>query len=118
MDGRFVFVSVAEIETDLAKEAIGTFREVEGLSLLVSVDAARDGGFTDSPEMAMITLSVYSDLEGVGLTAAVSGVLAEAGIAANVIAAYHHDHVFVPAERAQEALALLKALQKRAALAT
>ena len=45
-------------------------------------------------------LQVHSALDGVGLTAAVAGALAAAGIACNVIAAFHHDHLFVPAARA------------------
>ncbi|MFT3878132.1 MAG: ACT domain-containing protein [Gemmatales bacterium] len=60
-----------------------------------------------------ITLEVYSDLSGVGLTAAVSGVLAKAGISCNVVAGYHHDHLFVPAGRGQEAVKLLLELQSR-----
>jgi hypothetical protein len=64
---------------------------------------------TDLP-MACITLTVQSALDGVGLTAAVSGALAEAGIPCNMVAAFHHDHVFVPEDRAGEALAILTAL--------
>ena len=57
--------------------------------------------------MRCIRLGAHSSLAAVGLTAAVSGRLAERGISANVIAAYHHDYVFVPADRAEEALAAL-----------
>ena len=53
---------------------------------------------------------MHSSLEAVGLTAAVAAALAEAGISANVVAAFHHDHVFVPAERAEEALDCLRRL--------
>ena len=35
---------------------------------------------------------------------------AEAGIACNVIAGFHHDHLFVPAHRGNEALAILRAI--------
>ena len=41
--------------------------------------------------------------------------MAEHGISANVAAAYHHDHVFVPESRAEEALAALRALAEEAA---
>lgn len=59
--------------------------------------------------MAWITLEVHSALDAVGLTAAVSHVLAKENISCNVIAAYHHDHIFVGKEDAQKALkALLK----------
>jgi uncharacterized protein len=44
------------------------------------------------------------------LTAAVAAALADAGISANVVAAFHHDHVFVPARRADEALDCLRRL--------
>jgi hypothetical protein len=54
---------------------------------------------------------VDSSLEAVGLTAAVAGALAAAGISANVVAAFHHDHVFVPADRGVEAMACLDRLR-------
>ena len=60
--------------------------------------------------MRQITLGVFSALDGVGLTAAVSGALASLGIPCNVVAAYHHDHVFVPEARIDEALTALKRL--------
>jgi hypothetical protein len=61
-----------------------------------------------------ITLSVHSSLEAVGLIVAVSRALADAGIPANVIAGYHHDHVLVPTDRAAEALRALGALSRSA----
>jgi len=60
--------------------------------------------------MRRITLRVNSALDGVGLTAAVSAALARKGIPANVVAAYHHDHVFVPAAQAEAALEVLRSL--------
>ncbi len=48
---------------------------------------------------SLISLSVYSSLSAVGLTAAVSSALAEGGVAANVIAALWHDHILVPQEQ-------------------
>ena len=56
----------------------------------------------------------YSSLAGVGLTAAVSGALAEAGIPCNMIAALRHDHLFVPEEMGDRAMQVLKALQQSA----
>lgn len=63
---------------------------------------------------ARISLTVHSDLAAVGLTAALSGALADAGISANVVAAYHHDHIFVPWPRRHEALAALDTLGEQA----
>ncbi|MEO1490422.1 MAG: ACT domain-containing protein, partial [Pseudomonadota bacterium] len=56
------------------------------------------------------SLEVHSDLEAVGLTAAVSVALADAGIACNVIAGLHHDHLFVPWERRETAIEQLQRL--------
>lgn len=79
--------------------AFALVREEEGLTL-VQPDP--------SGEWARISLGVYSSLEAVGLTAILSSRLAEAGISANVVAAFYHDHFFVPWDRREEALDLLK----------
>jgi hypothetical protein len=55
----------------------------------------------------MITLNVHSSLEAIGLTAAVAGRLALHGISANVVAAYYHDHIFVPTADAERAVVVL-----------
>ena len=81
---------------------IGLFQETEGLTLIV------EGG--GGPFFSMITLGIHSSLEAVGLTAAVSNALADAGISANMVAAYFHDHVFVAEADADAALAALEAL--------
>ena len=62
--------------------------------------------------MRLITLEVYSSLEAVGMTAAISRVLTEAGISANVVAAYHHDYLFVPQDKAERALQLLNTITR------
>ncbi|NOD63562.1 MULTISPECIES: ACT domain-containing protein [unclassified Ruegeria] len=85
--------------------------EAEGLSLIIPVGAAPE----DAVPMRCITLQVHSSLEGVGLTAAVSTALAENNIPANMVAGYHHDHVYVPSTLAEKALAVLKDLQQEAA---
>ncbi len=95
----------------LIDEALAIFREEEGLSLILPKDRAAAAGFATDAVMRCIRLNVYSALDGVGLTAAVAGALARAGIACNMVAAFHHDHAFVPGDRADEALALLVALQ-------
>lgn len=105
--GRVVFRTLdAE---DIQGDARGWFREAEGLSAIVPA------GPDDAPGTALrqITLDVHSALDGVGLTAAVAGALAERGIPCNMVAAHHHDHIFVPEARADEALAVLKELAAR-----
>lgn len=84
-------------------DAIMTFREDEGVTSIVP------GG-----DMAWITLRVHSSLAAVGLTAAVSTALARDGIACNVVAAFHHDHLFVPTDRAADAMRILDELHATA----
>jgi hypothetical protein len=59
---------------------------------------------------AWITLGVTSALEAVGLTAAVATALTQDNISCNVIAGFHHDHLFVPIGNAQAAMTALAAL--------
>lgn len=111
--GAYVFCAAGALDWR-ALEPLAMFREVEGVSLILEADAARSAGFSVEAPMALITLNVYSALDGVGLTAAVASALAESGIACNMVAALNHDHVFVPADRADEALTILQALQAAA----
>jgi uncharacterized protein len=76
-------------------------RETEGLT---AITMSSTGGW------ARISLGVHSSLEAVGLTAVLSRTLADAGISANIVAALHHDHIFVPWDRREEALTALVAL--------
>lgn len=90
---------------DLIGTMFAFIREDEGATLVIRAKADHP-----APHFACITLEVHSDLEGVGLTAAVAAALAEAGIACNVIAAFHHDHLFVPWDKRDQALEILKQL--------
>ncbi len=90
--------------------ALATFAEAEGTSLILSESDAQVFGFSTDMPMARITLTVHSALDGVGLTAAVAAALAEAGISCNMVAAFHHDHAFLPLADAPRALAILDAL--------
>ena len=114
--GAFVFASLAstEVTSDLLARALATFHEDEGLSVILDRDVAEAAGLDDAQPMACITLNVYSALDGVGLTAAVATALAEEGIPCNMVAAYHHDHAFVPAADSDRAMQVLLALQNGA----
>lgn len=92
-----------------ALSPLASFREREGLTLVLDVSTADAAGLAYEAIFRCISLGLHSSLDAVGLTAAVSGRLAEQGISANVIAAFHHDHIFVPANRAEDALAVLSA---------
>ncbi len=110
----YVFCTQAGARTDALGDlpALATFREEEGLSLVLRRSLADSRGLRYGPVMRCVSLAVHSALDAVGLTAAVAGALARQGISANVVAAYHHDHVFVPAVRAQEALEILRGLSR------
>jgi uncharacterized protein len=94
-------------------EAVASVREAEGLTLVVPETQALARGWPVAFRSAWITLAVHSDLGAVGLTAAFARALADAGISCNVIAGVHHDHLFVPVERAADAMTCLRALQGR-----
>jgi hypothetical protein len=86
-------------------------REAEGITAVATVEAAAALGATIEFEAAWLTLDVHSALEAVGLTAAVSRVLGDQGIPCNVIAAHHHDHLLVPVERSDDAVAAIESLR-------
>ena len=91
-------------------EPLSVFQEEEGVSVICRRQQAEDSGWSYEGVFKCITLTVHSSLEAVGLTAAVSTALTEANISANVVAAFHHDHIFVPSHRAEEALAVIESL--------
>ncbi len=108
----YVFCSISSshgLYVDLLSRAIAMFEEEEGTTLIVASDSlpAEPGAIAVSGEFSRLTLKVHSSLNAVGLTAAVAGALTEHGISANVVAAYFHDHIFVPKERAAQAYEVL-----------
>jgi hypothetical protein len=111
-EGTYVFCTTDALPAGV--EPLGLFREEEGLTLILPRAAADAAGLRYTGVFRRITLSVHSSLEAVGFLAAVTGVLAEHGIGVNPIAGYYHDHLFVPAACAEEAMAVLRALAARA----
>ena len=109
--GTFVYATVEGVESVPDGVVIySTVVEPEGVSIVVSSDDARQIGIIDPVELGWITLTVNSSLEGVGLTAAVSGALANGGIACNVVAGHHHDHLLVPIDQLDRSVELLSEL--------
>lgn len=85
-----------------------TVRESEGLTAVVERREAQRLGLSYTYEARLITLSVLSSLEAVGFIAVISGKLAKSRIPCNTVAGYHHDHILVPLDRAEEAMTLLR----------
>ena len=103
-DGTWAFTCVPP-DTDLAGlDVVATMREHEGLTLVVPAAQALARGFPIALRCAWITMTASTALDEIGITAAIAAALADAGIPCNVIAGAHHDHVFVPYERASDAL--------------
>lgn len=105
--GRFVYATVREVPAGCSPVVV--VHEDEGVTVVVAQDEADRLGLGYDYVAAMVTLRVHSALDAVGLTAAVATALADAGISANMVAGYHHDHVFVPVDRGEEVVRLLEA---------
>ncbi|MEZ4608604.1 MAG: ACT domain-containing protein [Deinococcales bacterium] len=107
--GDYVFCSLplANYGDYATTKPIASFQEAEGLSLVMLEEMAKDHQLDYQGLYRCISLRVHSSLEAVGLTAKIATKLREKGISANVIAAYFHDHIFVPSARAKEALSAL-----------
>jgi len=108
--GKYVFCTVPPSQTIVMDEVVMQFREAEGTTLILRKETADSFGLSYSFIAAWITLTVHSSLEAVGLTAAFSSALAAEGISCNVVAAYHHDHLFVNCKDAGRAMAVLSKL--------
>jgi len=110
-DGEFLFCTLpAGITMPAELRPVATISEPEGLTLVLPTSRAETAGLAGTFRCAWITLRVGSALEAVGLTAAVATALTRDGIACNVIAGFHHDHLFVPVEAATSAMSALAAL--------
>jgi hypothetical protein len=110
--GRFAFVTGDY--PALRPLAHAVVSEAEGTTYVATVDDAMAVGAAFEFEAAWLTLTVWSSLEAVGLTATVSRALADAAIACNPIAGYHHDHLLVPFDRAEDAMRILRSLSANA----
>jgi len=109
-DGDYVFCTVTDSRRIEGIEVIGSFREREGLTVILERSQAQQLGLDCDYVMAWITLTVHSSLAAVGLTAAFASALGQAGISCNVVAGFYHDHLFVGKDDAQEAMTILRAL--------
>ncbi|MEL7030700.1 MAG: ACT domain-containing protein [Pseudomonadota bacterium] len=90
-----------------ARDIAMLFQEAEGLTVITTAS-------DETPEenrWAWLELSVYSDLQAVGFLSEVARALSNAGVPCNAVAAFHHDHIFVPLVQADTAKRALEALR-------
>ena len=111
----YVFCSLEDADYGALSHTspLASFAEPEGLTLVLTRESADQEGLAYEGAFRCISLQVHSSLEAVGLTAAVTGELAAHDISVNVIAGYHHDHIFVPSHQAEPALRLLETMSSR-----
>jgi len=109
-EGTYVFCTLDDREQIEEPDGICSFREKEGLTVIIEKALADERKFPYSFVASWITLTVHSSLEAVGLTAAVSTALAAENISCNVVAAYYHDHIFVPVKDTAKAMEVLNTI--------
>ena len=111
--GVFVFCTFPEEQNMPAGlRPLLTFREPEGTTWIIEREDADRAGLFYQFVSRMITLYIHSSLEAVGFMAVIATCLAEAGISVNPVSAFYHDHIFVPYERADDAMRLLQTLSR------
>ena len=110
--GEFAFVARPAADPALATLALAMVTEDEGITYVLPCEVADARGLPYDFRAAWLTLGVHSALDAVGLTAAFANALAQRGIACNVLAGFHHDHLLVPADRRDDALAVLAGLAR------
>jgi hypothetical protein len=110
--GEFVFCIVKDLSLVDIKDTVLIFKEDEAITVIVKKEIADRLKLDYSFIASWITLTVYSSLEAVGLTAAFSKALSDEGISCNVVAAYYHDHIFVDRKDAEKAMAILNKLSE------
>jgi uncharacterized protein len=108
--GEYVFCRAHSKEHAAALDPLCYFLEKEGVTVILPKEKADLMDIPYESICVWITLTVHSSLEAVGLTAAVSKSLTDANISCNVVAAFYHDHIFVPAKDADRAMDALQKL--------
>jgi hypothetical protein len=110
-DKQFAFATARSLQdVPAAVSIVGSFTEEEGVTIIASFGEVVGTALKHSGPWAKISLEIHSSLTAVGLTATIATALAGAGISANLVAGYFHDHVFVPWQQREAALAILNHL--------
>lgn len=114
--GHWVFVTVRDFGEAAGLDPLGVFREDEAITVICSRERAVDAGLEFEGTYRQITFQIHSSLQAVGFVAAIAAALAAAGVPCNAVAAYYHDHVFVPEAKAAQAMQVLSSLGRKKAL--
>ena len=109
-NGDYVFCTVPSCSGIDLDNVLMLFQEQEGSTIILKQEFADSYNLSYTFVSAWITLSVHSSLTAVGLTAAFSSALSNEGISCNVVAAFHHDHIFVDKKDITQAMVVLNRL--------
>ena len=90
------------------------FREVEGLTIISTLESAQQHHLDFTFPSRMITCRIHSSLEAVGFMAVMTKVLAKQNLGVNPVSGFYHDHLFVPLGKEQEAIAALEGMAAEA----
>lgn len=116
-DETYVFATLPlNTPTPAGLTPVMTFREREGVTLIITQAEAQAANLDAVFPCRMITLNIHSSLEAVGFLAALLPALAAEGMGVNPVSGFFHDHLFVPADRADDAMRVLRGPASGAAL--
>ena len=88
------------------------FIEVEGRTLIASLEEAKRTKLSYEFPCRMITLNIHSSLEAVGFLAVITTHLAKLNVGVNPVSGFYHDHLFIPEDRASDVMQALADLSK------
>ena len=88
------------------------FREAEGITLIIEKHIAEKHAWEYTFPCRLITLTIHSSLEAVGMMAHITSKLAEQGLSCNPVSAYFHDHLFVDEKNVEQAMTVLREMSK------
>ncbi|MFH0737932.1 MAG: ACT domain-containing protein [Candidatus Micrarchaeota archaeon] len=116
---RYFFAIVDESQlmalSGMLDSVVAILREDEGLTVVFSEDIKDDiEGLSEKPAIgpfALISMAAETDLNAVGILAKITAALAKEKVAVNPFSGYLHDHIFVPSDKKDAAMATLKALE-------
>ena len=112
-EGEFVFCCLSERAFEESTVSpLCIFHEREGVTLILAREEAERYQLDYAYRARMITLTVHSSLDAVGFLAVITAKLAEQAISVNAVSAYYHDHLFVPVDRAHDAMLILGKLSQ------
>ncbi len=103
----YVFSTVKHDDVMPEIEAVMQFSEAEGVTFIADMSTVQEVGLAYEFPCRMISLNVHSSLEAVGFLAVITSHLAKLGVGVNPVSGFFHDHLFVPADRAEDVMTAL-----------